>query len=53
MIEFITMQFASLSFISPGVRDFFIESKEVINWIVSLAVLYATYLKIKSEKNKK
>ena len=51
--ETILVQFASLSIINSDIREFFIESKEIINWVVSVSVLYATYLKIRNEKRKK
>lgn len=52
IVDFITIQFVSLSFISPGIREFFTESKDIINWVVSALVLYATVLKIRNEKRK-
>ena len=51
--DVLMIELSSLAFISAPFKDFFIESKDIINWVVSVSVLYATYLKIKNEKNKK
>ena len=51
-VDFILVQFASLSILNPNVRDIFLESKDIINWVISIAVLYATILKIRNERRK-
>ena len=52
LMDFLMINLSSLSIMPLNVREFFLESKEVINWIVSVSVLYATYLKIRNEKRK-
>ncbi len=50
LIDFLMIGFISLSIMPSFIKDFFIESKEIINWIISVLVLYVTYLKLKKEK---
>jgi hypothetical protein len=51
--DLLMIQLSTLAFISADIRDFFSETKDIINWLVSISVLYATYLRIKKEKSKK
>ena len=51
--DLLMIQLSTLAFISADIRDFFSETKDIINWVVSVSVLYATYLRIKNEKSKK
>lgn len=53
LTDIVLLQFASLSIINSDIRSFFVETKDIINWVVSISVLYATYLKIRNEKRKK
>lgn len=52
VLDTVMIELVSLSFISIPVKEFFTETKDVINWIVSLAVLYATIIKIRNENKK-
>lgn len=52
VLDTMMIELVSLSFISIPVKEFFIETKDVINWVVSLTVLYATIIKIKNENKK-
>ena len=52
VMDTMMIEMVSLSFISIPVKEFFIETKDVINWVVSLTVLYATIIKIKNENKK-
>ncbi len=49
-LDFMLIQFAGLSIINSPFRELILEIKDVINLIVTLAVLYLTYLKIKKVK---
>lgn len=49
----IIYQVVSLTFISPSVREFFIETKEIISWSVSALILVLTILRIRNERRKK
>jgi len=51
--ELFVVQIAGLSFISTNVREFLIESKEIISLITSIAVLAHIVIKIIKEKNNK
>lgn len=43
----------SLTIIPENIKEFFIETKEIINWIVSALVLILTIVKIKNERKNK
>lgn len=52
--ELMIFNFAQLSIIGPNLREFFIETKEIINWVVSVLVLILTVVKLRREHiNKK
>lgn len=40
----------SVSIINPRVKEFFVDTKPIINWIVSVLVLIFTIYKFKKEK---
>jgi len=48
----IVVELSLLTFLPSVIKGFFIETRDIINWVVSILVLYATYLKIKKEKSK-
>lgn len=43
----------SLAIVPQDVREFFAETKEIINWIVSASVLILTIIKIRNERKNK
>ncbi len=46
------IQLAGVSFINPSIREFFVETKEMINWGVSILVLIVTIVKLRKETKK-
>lgn len=42
----------SLTIVPQDIREFFIETKEIINWIASILVVILTVVKIIKEKKK-
>lgn len=53
VMDTMMIELVSLSFISIPIKEFFIETKDVINWFVSITVLVATLIKIRNESKKK
>lgn len=50
--DLIILSFASLSIISPNVREFLIDFKEIISALVSLSALILVVFKIINERKK-
>jgi hypothetical protein len=48
--DLVIIQFASFAFISSGVREFLIESKEIISLITSVLVLIHIIIKIRKDR---
>ena len=46
------IQLSSITFLPVGVREFFIETKEIVSWAVSITVLIATIIKIRKDTKK-
>lgn len=44
------ISFSSFNFLSPEIKELLIESKDLVNLLVSLCVLFVTILKIVKEK---
>lgn len=49
----IIVKTVSLTFISPFIRDFFIETKDIINWFVSSIILITVVVKLINERRKR
>lgn len=48
--DLVIIQFAGFAFISSGVREFLIESKEIISLITSILVLIHIIIKIRKDR---
>ena len=53
LTDLLILQFAGFVFVSPAVREFLIEIKDVVSIMVSIVIFIATIYKIRNERRKK